>query len=55
MANEIQKIIMSLKPGEHAPILVMGGHEEGIVAWGKTLDEAGELILKYYRFFLKGE
>jgi L-ribulose-5-phosphate 4-epimerase len=52
MAKEIQKIIMTIKPG-HDQILLMGGHEEGIVAWGKTLDDAGETILKYYKSFLK--
>ena len=29
-------------------ILVMGGHEEGLIAFGKDLDEAENIILKYY-------
>lgn len=29
-------------------ILVMGGHEEGIISFGKTLEEAGNILLKYY-------
>lgn len=51
MAEEIQKIIMCVKSGQD-PILVMGGHEEGIVAWGETLDDVGEIVLKYYKSFL---
>lgn len=54
MAKEIQKIIMTIKPGQD-PVLVMGGHEEGIIVWGKTLDDAGETVLKYYKSFLSGE
>ena len=51
MAEEIHKIVMSLKPGED-PFLVMGGHEEGIIVWGNNLDDAGETVLKYYKSFL---
>ena len=29
-------------------IFVMAGHEEGIFSFGKTLDEAGEVLLRYY-------
>ncbi|MBV8886286.1 MAG: class II aldolase/adducin family protein [Chroococcidiopsidaceae cyanobacterium CP_BM_RX_35] len=29
-------------------ILVMGGHEEGIISIGRNLSEAGEILLKYY-------
>jgi ribulose-5-phosphate 4-epimerase/fuculose-1-phosphate aldolase len=52
MAMEIQNIVSTLQPGQDT-ILVMGGHEEGIIAWGKSIDEAGEIILKYYNPFLK--
>jgi len=52
MAIEIKKIVRNVKPGQDN-ILIMGGHEEGIITWGKTLDDAGELILKYYQLFLK--
>jgi L-ribulose-5-phosphate 4-epimerase len=52
MAKEIKKIIITLKPDQD-PILVMGGHDEGIIVWGKTLDNAGETVLKYYNSFLK--
>jgi hypothetical protein len=50
MAGEIAKIVRSLKSGQDA-ILVMGGHEDGIIAWGKTLAHAGETTLKYFYGF----
>jgi len=28
-------------------ILVMGGHEEGIISFGENLDEAGDIIIGY--------
>ena len=52
MAMEIKKIVRNVKP-EQDNILIMGGHEEGIVIWGETLDAAGEIVLKYYDSFLK--
>jgi ribulose-5-phosphate 4-epimerase/fuculose-1-phosphate aldolase len=33
---------------EEQQILVMSGHEEGIITFGKNLDKAGNLLLKYY-------
>lgn len=30
-------------------IIVMSGHEEGIVVFGKDLDEAGKILLDYYQ------
>ena len=50
MALEIQNIVLTLNKGQDA-ILVMGGHEDGIVAWGKTPGDAGTCILKYYEYF----
>jgi ribulose-5-phosphate 4-epimerase/fuculose-1-phosphate aldolase len=50
MAREIKRIVLTLNRGQDS-VLVMGGHEEGIIAWGETLDEAGEIILKYYNDF----
>jgi ribulose-5-phosphate 4-epimerase/fuculose-1-phosphate aldolase len=50
MAGEIAKIVRSLKSGQDA-ILVMGGHEDGIIVWGKTLAHAGETTLKYFHGF----
>ncbi|MFO7655904.1 MAG: class II aldolase/adducin family protein [Bacteroidales bacterium] len=29
-------------------IFVMGGHEEGIISFGESLDDAGEVILEYF-------
>jgi ribulose-5-phosphate 4-epimerase/fuculose-1-phosphate aldolase len=52
MAQEIKKIITSALPGQD-PILIMGGHDEGIVTWGETLEDAGEIVLKYYKSFLE--
>jgi len=52
MAIEISNIVQALNPEQDA-ILVMGGHEDGIIAWGRTLTVAGACILKYYEYFLK--
>jgi len=54
MAREISNIVQTVKLNQDS-ILVMGGHEEGIVSWGETLDEAGEVVLKYYQKFLKNK
>jgi len=54
MAREISNIVQTVKLNQDS-ILVMGGHEEGIVSWGETLDEAGEVVLKYYQRFLKNK
>ncbi len=32
-------------------ILVMGGHPEGIIVFGQTIEEAGEILLKKQSFF----
>ena len=43
MAAEIVKIIM--KPGRKEFVIIMGGHEDGIITFGKNLDAAcGELF-----------
>lgn len=34
----------------HKKILVMGGHEGGLISLGKDLDEAGNILLKYISF-----
>lgn len=54
IAFEIGKIVQAIKP-EQDSILVMGGHEDGIVAWGKTLACAGEIILKCFSQLRSGE
>lgn len=47
MAKEIIRLCREADLLE-AQILVMKGHEEGIIAFGKSLDEAGNLLLKYF-------
>ena len=44
MAYELMRICKNTDE----KILVMGGHEEGIITFGKSLDEAGEILLSYY-------
>jgi L-ribulose-5-phosphate 4-epimerase len=44
MANEIVRLFNQTNLSEHK-ILVMAGHQEGIVSFGKNLTEAGEKIL----------
>jgi hypothetical protein len=36
---------------EEQQILVMSGHEEGIIAFGQDLAKAGNLLLSYYQQF----
>jgi L-ribulose-5-phosphate 4-epimerase len=47
MAYEIKRVIRE-NDLISAGLIVMGGHEEGIIAYGKDLDEAGKLILNLY-------
>ncbi|NJK50942.1 class II aldolase/adducin family protein [Candidatus Gracilibacteria bacterium] len=47
MAREIIRLCREDNLGE-TQILVMSGHEEGIITFGRNLDEAGNLLLKYY-------
>lgn len=44
MAKEIQRLFAENKIDEHK-LFAMGGHEEGIIAFGKNLQEAGEILL----------
>jgi ribulose-5-phosphate 4-epimerase/fuculose-1-phosphate aldolase len=48
MAHEIMRLIKDSDLMEKK-ILVMEGHEEGIFTFGKTLEEAGEILLDYYQ------
>jgi L-ribulose-5-phosphate 4-epimerase len=45
MAYEIARI-MTLPETIHNKVFVMGGHEEGIISFGKTVEEAARAILK---------
>jgi ribulose-5-phosphate 4-epimerase/fuculose-1-phosphate aldolase len=47
MAHEIKRL-MQQKEVRIEKIIVMGGHKEGIITFGRDLDEAGEVLLKYY-------
>lgn len=49
MAYEIHRLFRDTDL-ETKRILVMGGHEEGIISFGKDLDEAGKVILEHYNF-----
>ncbi|TVQ15294.1 MAG: class II aldolase/adducin family protein [Bacteroidetes bacterium] len=46
MAGEIKRLFRETHVPEEK-ILVMGGHEEGIITFGKDMDEAGEALLKH--------
>jgi len=43
MASEIQKLIQ-----DDSGIIIMAGHEEGIITFGQSLKEAYNIIIKYY-------
>ncbi|MBW6479273.1 MAG: class II aldolase/adducin family protein [Bacteroidales bacterium] len=45
MAWEIKRLFSETRVKEEK-ILVMGGHEEGIITFGKDMDEAGEKLLQ---------
>jgi L-ribulose-5-phosphate 4-epimerase len=47
MANEIKRLFINTNVNIEK-IIVMAGHKEGIVTFGKTLDEAGEILLKRF-------
>lgn len=47
MAQEVKALIGEKRHGSFA----MAGHEDGIISWGSTLDEAGEEILKLVAIF----
>ncbi len=47
MANEITRLYNETDMPDKK-IMIMGGHQEGIITFGKTLDEAGDILLEYY-------
>ncbi len=47
MAAQMMKVLGGGK-AKDTGIIVMGGHEAGIVTFGRDLDEAGEILMKYY-------
>lgn len=48
MASEI-KLLLSASDAKNHKIIAMGGHEEGIIAFGKDLAEAGKVLLEHYQ------
>ena len=52
IANEIRELIK--KPGViKDKLIVMGGHEEGLITFGKDVEEAGNALLEYYQAAIK--
>lgn len=47
MAYAIKAIASSAKH-KNRGMIVMGGHDEGILAYGHTLEEAGQVLLSYF-------
>jgi ribulose-5-phosphate 4-epimerase/fuculose-1-phosphate aldolase len=47
MAKEIIRLCQERRVKEQK-IIVMSGHEEGIITFGNSLDEAGNILLNYY-------
>lgn len=48
MAKEIQKLFNE-NAFKQIKALVMGGHEEGVITFGDTLEEAGEVLMGLYK------
>lgn len=48
MATEIVRLINETTVLKDK-IFVMGGHEDGIIVFGNTLDEAGEVLLRHFK------
>ena len=47
MAFEIKRLLAN-KNNIEKGIVIMGGHKDGILTFGRNLDEAGSSLLKYY-------
>ncbi|NOX71196.1 MAG: class II aldolase/adducin family protein [Candidatus Micrarchaeota archaeon] len=52
MAEEVMRLFKESDVKEKK-IFVMGGHEEGLMTFGKDLDEAGSVMLRYWEEFGK--
>ncbi len=48
MALEVERLVQTSPAGE-AGVFSMGGHEDGIVVFGNTPDQAGLRLLRLYR------
>jgi ribulose-5-phosphate 4-epimerase/fuculose-1-phosphate aldolase len=51
MAGALMEI-MKDKASREQRIAVMGGHETGVIIWGRDTDEAGKYLLSYYNLIL---
>ncbi|MFL5740106.1 MAG: class II aldolase/adducin family protein [Flavisolibacter sp.] len=50
MAAEVKRLLGEFFIADQG-LFAMGGHEDGIIAFGRTLDEAGELLLEQVHNF----
>jgi L-ribulose-5-phosphate 4-epimerase len=48
MAHEIERLLTTTD-AKARKVIAMGGHEEGIMSFGKDLTEAGNILLEYYQ------
>lgn len=48
---EMAKEVQNLFPKQNHGLFAMAGHEEGVVAFAESLDEAGEMILNAYHHY----
>ena len=48
IADEVSRLLRETDVEDYK-IIVLGGHQEGILTFGSTLDEAGRVILENYR------
>ncbi len=48
MAQEIMRLCQEARTNK-LKIIVMSGHKEGIITFGKNLTEAGDILLNYYQ------
>lgn len=53
MAAAVHRLLRSVDI-ENCPIFSMLGHEHGIVSFGRTLDEAGQILIRYLALALSG-
>lgn len=44
-----KEVIRLMKRGLKNKVIVMGGHREGLLFFGKNIDEAGKVLLKYFK------
>jgi hypothetical protein len=45
MAREVEKLFEAVDHMEIG-VFVMGGHEDGVIAFGRTVDEAGSVLVR---------